>query len=86
MEINRALRGLPTVVRRAGKLGEITVSIPITFKITRLKYHGNKPSLPAAAGKLGEIIQIRINYFTERSAVYFYSISIVFQNGYFNTV
>jgi hypothetical protein len=32
MEINRALRGLPTVVRRAGKLGEI--------------------------------IQIRINYFT----------------------
>ena len=40
MEINRALRGLPTVVRRAGKLGEITVSIPITFKIT-----------PAAAGR-----------------------------------
>jgi hypothetical protein len=63
MEINRALRGLPTVGRRAGKLGEI--------------------------------IQIRIpNYFTclrqaggaARRAVYFYSISIVFQNGYFNTV
>ncbi len=48
MEINRALRGLPTVGRRAGTPGEI--------------------------------VQIRINYFTEpaRGGGYFYSISIVF--------
>jgi hypothetical protein len=68
VEINRA--SLPA----ADRLGEITLSIPITFKIIQSKYDGNKPS------KLGEIVNPAVisTYFTKRSAVYFYCISIVF--------
>jgi hypothetical protein len=51
-------------------------------------YPGNKPS------KLGEIVNPAAisTYFTERSGVYFYSISTVFRNsparrgGYFNRI
>ena len=37
-------------------LGEIIISIPIKFKITRRKYSGNIPSPPRRTGRLGEIV------------------------------
>ena len=67
MEINRAYR-----------LGEITVSIPISISLTR----GNTVEI-SRAYRLGEIVNPAAipTYFTERSAVYFYLISIVFLLG-----
>jgi hypothetical protein len=46
----------------------------------QLKYDGNKPSPPRRAGMLGEIVQIRINYFTEpaRRGGYFYLVLCTF--------
>ena len=45
-----------------------------------------RPTYRRQAGKLGEIIQIRINYFTclrQAGGVYFYNISTVFPFDYF---
>ena len=59
---------------KPSELGEKTDSILITIKITRWKYNRSKPSA------LGEIVNPATisTYFTERSGVYFYCISIVF--------
>jgi hypothetical protein len=82
VEINRTLRGLPTVGRRAGTLGEIVnpavistyFTEPVTTGISL--YYFTKRS-----GVYFNYISIAFpfNYFTERSAVYFYPISIVFR-------
>ncbi len=64
------------------------VNVRSTRRGRKVKYNGNtmeinRASLPAA-DRLGEIVNPAVisTYFTKRSAVYFYPISIVFPTWY----